>query len=113
MTDLMVAQMNRDETSSPLSDLEQGDLPPAGTVRWVASRKAQVVKAIASGLLTLEQACARWDLSIEEIEAWRELANHYGTSALRTTRLKEYRPAAITTRIERRGRKPRLATNKS
>jgi hypothetical protein len=113
MTDFLLASPNRDETSSPSVDTDATDLPPAGTVRWVASRKAQVVSAIASGLLTLEQACARWDLSIEEIEAWRELANHYGTSALRTTRLKEYRPAAITTRIERRGRKPRLATNKS
>ncbi|MFD2263269.1 DUF1153 domain-containing protein [Lacibacterium aquatile] len=113
MTDLQFAATIREETTGGSMDTDLADLPPAGTVRWVASRKAQVVNAIASGLLTLEQACTRYDLSIEEIEAWRELANHYGTSALRTTRLKEYRPAAITTRIERRGRKPRLATNKS
>jgi Protein of unknown function (DUF1153) len=42
----------------------------AGTKRWVIRRKAHVVDAVRSGLLSLEQACSRYALNIEEFRAW-------------------------------------------
>jgi len=38
-------------------------LPPAGTTPWVVRRKAEVLAAIVGGLLSIEEACQRYDLS--------------------------------------------------
>ena len=54
------------------SILTRADLPPAETRRWVASRKARVVKAVAYGLLSLKEALERYALSEEEFELWRD-----------------------------------------
>jgi hypothetical protein len=69
-------------------------LPPADTKRWVMRRKAQVVAAVQSGLLTSEDACARYMISEEEFRSWQRLMDGHGVRALRATRLKEYRPLA-------------------
>ena len=45
------------------SVMTRADLPPPETRRWVASRKATVVKAVAFGLLTLKEALERYQLS--------------------------------------------------
>ncbi len=37
-----------------------------GTKRWVIRRKAEVVAAVRGGLLSLEEACARYTLTVEE-----------------------------------------------
>ena len=42
------------------------DLPPPGTKRWIARRKAAVVAAVRSGAIGLEEACRRSELSEEE-----------------------------------------------
>ncbi|MEI6485657.1 MAG: DUF1153 domain-containing protein [Sphingomonadales bacterium] len=68
------------------------DLPPDDTVRWVPSRKAAVLTAIASGHISLDEACARWRLSIEEIALWRRAMARVGTPGLRVTRVQIYRP---------------------
>ena len=67
------------------------DLPAPGTKRWVTRRKAEVVAGVHSGLITAEQACERYNLSMEEFNSWRELAEHHGVRGLRTTRIQEYR----------------------
>jgi len=36
------------------------ELPPTNTLRWVARRKAAVVAAVSSGMLTIEEACRRY-----------------------------------------------------
>ncbi|UUX50509.1 DUF1153 domain-containing protein [Nisaea acidiphila] len=69
-------------------------LPPADTKRWVVSRKAQVVRAVEDGVITLEQACERYSLSHEEFSNWRELIKAHGTRALRATRIQDYRRAS-------------------
>ena len=74
-----------------LPDLKLSDLPPAGTRRWVMRRKAEVVAGVRQGLLSLEQACTRYDLSVEEFLAWQELIDRHGVRALRATRVKDYR----------------------
>lgn len=70
------------------------DLPDPGTKRWVVRRKAEVVTAVRAGLLTLEQACARYNLSVEEFISWQALIDKHGTRGLRTTRLQQYRRKA-------------------
>ena len=68
-------------------------LPPTDTQRWVMRRKAQVVAAVRSGLLTFEEVCQRYRLSEEEFKSWIDLLDHHGVRGLRATRMQEYRPA--------------------
>ncbi len=72
------------------SSLSLGDLPPPDTRRWVASRKALVVQAVRSGLLTHEQACARWSLSEEELQGWIDRMQRHGVGALKATAARRY-----------------------
>jgi len=66
-------------------------LPPPDTRRWVARRKAEVVTAVRGGLLTLEEACGRYNLSAEEYAAWETAIDRHGLGGLRVTRLQEFR----------------------
>ncbi|MFZ4381340.1 MAG: DUF1153 domain-containing protein [Sandarakinorhabdus sp.] len=67
-------------------------LPPADTVRWVPSRKAAVLNAINDGRISLDEACQRWRLSLEEIQLWQRAVDRVGTPGLRVTRAQIYRP---------------------
>lgn len=67
------------------------DLPPSGTTRWVIRRKAEVVMAVRGGLLSLTEACERYNLSQEEFEAWTQAIERHGLPGLRTTRVQQYR----------------------
>ncbi len=49
------------------------DLPPPETKRWVIRRKAEVVAAVRGGLISLEEACKRYTLTIEEFLSWQRL----------------------------------------
>ena len=75
--------------ASPAITLD--DLPPENTRRWVARRKATVVTAVRSGLITLEDACRRYTLSVEEYLSWERAIEKYGLPGLRVTRIQEYR----------------------
>ncbi len=66
-------------------------LPPASTKRWVIRRKAEVVAAVRGGLLSLEQACSRYALTVEEYLSWQHSIDRYGYLGLRTTRIQQYR----------------------
>ncbi len=89
--------------SKPRGDDE---LPPAGTVRWVASRKAAVVDAIARDRLTREEAIARYALSEEELDGWIAAEQAHGVDALRVTRIKAYRDPASEPRAANNHRLP-------
>jgi hypothetical protein len=67
------------------------DLPPPGTKRWVIRRKAEVVAGVRSGLITLDEACQRYTLSVEEFLSWQRLIDRHGLRGLRVTRLQDYR----------------------
>jgi hypothetical protein len=60
-------------------------LPDPATERWVARRKAQVVAAVRGGLLTLDEACARYRLTIEEYAGWQRAVDQDGLHGLRVT----------------------------
>lgn len=69
------------------------DLPPRNTKRWVIRRKAQVVVAVRSGVITLEEACKRYNLSMDEFLSWQRLIDRHGIGGLRATRIQQYRNA--------------------
>ncbi len=73
--------------------LTLADLPPPNTTRWVIRRKAQVVSAVRGGLLSLDEACRRYVLSVEEFLSWQRAIDRHGLPGLRTTRLQAYRDA--------------------
>jgi len=91
------------QTSSPLSektgvvrhgDRRMGrldDLPPPGIKRWVIRRKAEVVAAVRAGILSIDEACDRYKLSVEEFLSWQRSIDRHGLAGLRTTRLQQYR----------------------
>jgi hypothetical protein len=67
------------------------DLPPVNTDRWVIRRKAEVVAAVRGGLLSLDEALARYRLTAEEFLAWQKAIDKWGMQGLRTTRIQHYR----------------------
>ncbi|WP_170514244.1 CtrA inhibitor SciP [Ruegeria atlantica] len=71
--------------------LSRADLPPKDTTRWVASRKAIVVRGVVYGLITLSDAKKRYGLSDEEFNAWVAAVAEHGTDALKVTAIKKYR----------------------
>lgn len=73
------------------STLTRADLPPAETRRWVASRKALVVKAVKYGLLSESEALDRYALSDEELSSWAQAVDSFGEAALKTTCIQKYR----------------------
>ncbi len=66
-------------------------LPPPSTKRWVIRRKAAVVTAVRAGVISLEDACQRYHLSVEEFLSWQRLIERHGMRGLRATRLQDYR----------------------
>ena len=73
------------------SPLTLADLPPPTTRRWVIRRKAEVVAAVRGGLLSLDDACKRYTLTVEEFLAWQRAIDTHGVPGLRVTRLQIYR----------------------
>lgn len=73
------------------SPLTIADLPPANTRRWVIRRKAEVVAAVRGGLLSLNDACERYRLTIDEFLSWQRSIEKHGLPGLRATRVQEYR----------------------
>ena len=67
------------------------ELPSPNTRRWVARRKAAVVAAVSSGMITLEEACRRYHMSEEELLAWQCAFENYGILGLRAGRLQQQR----------------------
>jgi hypothetical protein len=68
------------------SALSRADLPSPGTRRWVASRKAAVVRGVLYGLITQEEALRRYALSEEEFAAWVRAVSDHGEAGLKVTR---------------------------
>jgi len=60
------------------SPLTIADLPAPGTKRWVIRRKAEVVAAVRGGLLSLEEACSRYTLTVDEFLSWQFSIDQHG-----------------------------------
>ena len=66
-------------------------LPPANTRRWVVRRKAEVVAAVNGGLLSVDEACDRYGLTVEEFATWQRAIDRSGLPGLRVTRIQHYK----------------------
>ena len=71
--------------------ITRADLPSADTRRWVASRKAIVVRAVGAGLISEEYARETYGLSEDEFNEWQNAVENHGVAGLRVTALKRYR----------------------
>lgn len=67
------------------------DLPAPNTKRWHVDRKAQVVRGVREGVISIEDACRRYGLSVEEFNSWQHLIDEHGRLGLRVTYGKLYR----------------------
>ena len=71
--------------------MTRADLPDPGTRRWVASRKAAVVRAVSGGLITRDDAVSTYGLSDEEFDGWAAAVERHGEVALKATAVQRYR----------------------
>jgi hypothetical protein len=70
--------------------LTLADLPKPDTARWVTRRKAEVVAAVQGGLISLEDACDRYRLSVEEFLSWQHAIARHGLEGLRATHARDH-----------------------
>src|SRR5262245_62314534 len=66
------------------------ELPPPDTKRWVTRRKAVIVNAVRVGVISLEEVCRRYELSVEEFFGWQRAIDNNGVPGLRVTRILIY-----------------------
>ena len=76
----------------PLGEpLTLDSLPPPSTTRWVVRRKAEVVAAVNGGLLTVDEVCERYGLTVEEFAGWQRAIDRSGLPGLGVSRIEDYR----------------------
>jgi len=83
-----MAYATKSDFEGEKSALASLSLPPPNCARWNVHRKAEVVKAVLSGVLSLEQACQRYALSLEEFLSWRLLVKCNETAGRGSRRLR-------------------------
>jgi hypothetical protein len=66
-------------------------LPSPYTTRWVIRRKAEIVAAVNGGLISIDEACERYSLTLDEIVSWQRAIDRTGMKGLRVTQLQYYR----------------------
>ncbi len=71
--------------------MTRADLPALDTRRWVASRKAAVVRGVEAGLISQKEALELYGLSEDEYESWVLAVEQHGEAALKATALQKYR----------------------
>lgn len=62
-----------------------------GGDRWVVSKKTELLRRIRAGEIGFDQACARFDLSAEELETWMRRETVFGAPGLKVCTLQRYR----------------------
>ena len=71
----------QDGRRTKATPITRESLPCPRTTRWVARRTAEVVSAVASGIVTVNEVCAMYRMSIDEFASW---ARAFDKSALAT-----------------------------
>lgn len=67
------------------------DYGPRPGQRWTAARKARLLNAVDAGVLSLVDACARYGLSFDEVNEWRDRYYTAGYEGLKATQQRRYR----------------------
>jgi hypothetical protein len=87
--------MQPDIAGSPNADWADAFSPmrklPSPGQRWTVRRKAALIEAVRGGFLTIDEACQRYNLSVDEFVAWERDLGRHGIHGLRTTRYQIYR----------------------
>ena len=83
---------------APVNDHRMHSLDPTPNLptrsqRWTVRRKAAVVEAVRGGWMPINEACALYNISLDEFVAWERDFDRYGEPGLRTTRYQIYRNA--------------------
>lgn len=91
--------------------LTRETLPPANTTRWVAHRKAQIVVAVESGLMSIDEVIERYGLSIEEFAGWQRAMDRAGVAGLRIAWLQKDRAEHRRGKRKSAGTKLQLVTH--
>lgn len=71
--------------------LTRADLPPPDVKRWVGRRKAEVVLAVQGGLMTMDEACERYRLTVEEFLGWERGLMLFGMDGLKIAHAQQHR----------------------
>ena len=79
------------EIMGPYGIITMETLPDPNITRWVIRRKAEVILAVRGGLLTREEAIARYRLTEEEFEDWLSKIDNFGLKGLKTSKTRYYR----------------------
>lgn len=80
--------------------MSRADLPAETTRRWVASRKAAVVRGVSYGLISQDEALERYSLSEEEFAQWFQAVAKHGEKAHKATNTQVYRQLKVDSGIK-------------
>src|SRR3954454_15548784 len=75
--------------------LTTNNLPSPGLKRWVAGRKAEVLVAVDCGLLSIDEACDRYAISLDEFLSWQRAIVTAGLKGLNVKRVQDRRPRRV------------------
>jgi hypothetical protein len=62
------------------------DLPATNLKRWLPCHKASIVSVVRGGLITVDEICQRYGLSVEELNIWERALDRHGIKGLRVTK---------------------------
>ena len=79
--------------------LTTANLPAPQQQRWVVQRKAEIVIGVECGLLSVEEACSRYGLTLDEFLSWKRDRGKGGLAGLHRTRIQDDRPRRPEPRI--------------
>jgi hypothetical protein len=71
----------------PVNDRLNRGLPSGKPKRWTAQRKAAVIRAICRKVISVWDACGRYDLSAAELAEWERDLDRFGVPGLRATKI--------------------------
>jgi hypothetical protein len=67
------------------------NLPPLKSMRWVMGRKAEVVAAVRTGTVSLDDVCKCYEISMDEFLTWKSKMERFGPEGLRIKDLQHSR----------------------
>jgi flagellar biosynthesis/type III secretory pathway M-ring protein FliF/YscJ len=93
----LFTDLTTEDSSSIIKDLERQAIPleirNEGAVIMVPKDRVTRLrmKLAEGGLLSLEEACSRYTLTVDEFLSWQFSIDQHGLAGLRTTRIQQYR----------------------
>jgi hypothetical protein len=66
--------------------LTLADLPPTNLRRWYPYHKACIASTVRGGLITIDEVCKRYRLTVEEIQTWQRALDRSGVEGLYLSR---------------------------